>query len=100
MTTLIRYITQRHFSMSHGFGKPLVRWLWLDALTYGASRWLTLRSRRFNAWCREVDAIFASRYDLGGSYTNDTGRDSWIDSYQLGNSPEEAVSEDVSYWED
>lgn len=99
MITIARYAKSRHFSMSHGWGKPLVAWLWLDAMVFAISRYCTLRSPWFAAWCRKVDRLFREQHDCVGSMTTQTGRDCWIDAYRDGLSPEDAVDTEVSYWD-
>ena len=98
MQQLIIYARQRHFQKSHGWGKPWVRWLLLDAFMFAVARYCTLVSPKFRNWCLTVDALFCKQYDWPGSYTADTGLDCWIDAYWDGMSPDEAVASEVDHW--
>lgn len=100
MTTLARYIKGRYVQKSRGWGKPWVRWLWLDALLFGVTRWATLNSPWFRRWCREVDRLFRVDFDFSFDLTEGSGRDCWIDAYWDRLSPQEAVDSEVSHWEE
>lgn len=99
MRTLIRFVRSRYFQKSHGFGRTWFSWLWLDALTFGLARYATLVWPGFRIYCFRVDQLFRDQYDWPRSYTTDTGLDSWIDHYWDGESPQDAVDSEVSYWE-
>lgn len=98
MMTFMQYAKSRYFSKSHGFGRPWVKWLWLDAALFAAARCLTLASPFFWNWCRRVDSLF-DQYAYEGSFTKDTGLDCWIDAYWDGLTPTEAFESEIGYWD-
>jgi hypothetical protein len=98
--SFVQYVRNRHFCKSHGFGKPWLRPLCLDAVVFASARWLTLHSPLFWIWCRDVDRLFREQYDWPRSMTTDTGRDCWIDAYWEGLSAQDAVDSEVDHWEE
>lgn len=99
MPTLSWYLRNRYNEKALGFGRPWVRWLWLDAALYAVRRWSTYHSPWFRAWCCEVDRLFREQYEWPRDYTDDTERDCWIDAYWDKMSPQGAVDSEVSYWD-
>lgn len=97
---MTRYIRSRYFCMRQGWGRPMFRPLWLEAIVHGLLRTWRFHSRKFNRWCDEVDEIYREQYNWPCNYTIASGRDCWIDSYARGCSPEEAVDDEVSHWEE
>jgi hypothetical protein len=100
MNTLINYATSRHSQKRHGWGRTWCRWLWLDAIAFAVARYATLMSPWFRRWCREVDRLFIEQYEWPRSMVADTGFDCWIDSYWYGDSPQEAVDNEVDCWDE
>ena len=99
MIAEIEYARSRYFSQRQGWGPRGFRPMWLEAIVYGVVRAWRLRSRGFNKWCDEVDALFVEQYDWPRSYTLDSGRDCYIDEWVQGATPQDAVDCEVDHWD-
>ena len=51
----------------------------------------------FNAWCDELDKIAREEFEFECDCTISTGRECWRDAFEDGETPRDALLEDLSY---
>lgn len=99
LSNAYRFTVSRFGMMRRGFGRPRFRPLLMEAVVFGVGKAWRMQSRRFNAFCDEIDRLFCEQFDWPRSYTLDCGRDCWVDHYAEGMTPQECVTAEVEHWD-